>query len=275
VSKTPPPLLGFNNNVRHRGRVFHIQTEDSGIKAPRIVTHLFADGGRIVRTTRTDYSEHVGRDDMAQVVRKLMKEQHKGMFIALRAGELDQVIEDACGLLLAPEPPRRIGEMPSQPELVELGTPAPDSLPAAQSFIADSLPADSLPADADPLPAAALAADATGTDPPARARSLSNPNLRRVVPSVPPPAAGSIELDVESLDRHPPPPAVPRAPRIPTPAAARSASERYAPSRPAAIFGEIPPPESGSIFGEGVSEKSLDEVILSYLAEDLEGSPSK
>jgi hypothetical protein len=253
VPKTPPPLLGFNNNVRHRGRVFHIQTEDSGIKNPRIVTHLFADGGRIVRTTRTDYAEHVGREDMAQVVRKLMKEQHKGMFISLRAGELDQLIEDACGVALAPAEPApaaaAAAELPSQP-------------------------------DAAPPP--------SSSDSPSRTRSLSNPNLKRVVPSVPPPPAGSIELDVESLDRHPPPPPPPRAPRIPTPpprAGARggtpsqgtpSSAERYAASRPAAIFGEIPPPESRSIFGDKViSEKSLDEVILSYLAEDLEGSPSK
>jgi hypothetical protein len=30
------------------------------------------------------------------------------------------------------------------------------------------------------------------------------------------------------------------------------------------------PPESGSLFGDDVNEKSLDEVILSYLAEDLD-----
>jgi hypothetical protein len=249
VPKTPPPLLGFNNNVRHRGRVFHIQTEDSGIKNPRIVTHLFADGGRILRTTRTDYAEHVGREDMAQVVRKLMKEQHKAMFIALRAGELDQLIEDACGPFAAVEPSRPAAEAPSSPEV------APP------------------PSDADSS---------------SRQRAISNPNLRKVVPSVPPPPAGSIELDVESLDRHPPPPPLPRAPRVPTPAprpvprggtpaqGTPSTAERYAPSRPAAIFGEIPPPDSRSIFGDKViSEKSLDEVILSYLAEDLEGSPSK
>lgn len=249
MPRTPPPLLGFNNNVRHRGRVFHIQTEDSGIKAPRIVTHLFADGGRIIRTTRTDYSEHVGRDDMAQVVRKLMKDQHKAMFIALRAGELDDVIEQACGLLLAPEPPRRVAE--TLPEII---SQAPEPIPVEE-----------------PPPEIALQAENTDA-PPARARSLSNPNLRRVMPSVPPPPDGSLELDVDSLDRHPPPPQAPRVPRA-TPST--PAAERYAPSRPAAIFGDIPPPDSSSIFGDGVSEKSLDEVILSYLAEDLEGSPTK
>lgn len=88
----PPPLLGYNNNVRHRGRVFHIQTEDSGVANPRIMTHLFADGGRIVKSTRTDYSEHLGRTDLAETVRGLMKDQHKAMFVALRGGELDALI---------------------------------------------------------------------------------------------------------------------------------------------------------------------------------------
>lgn len=96
----PPPLTGYNNNVRHRGRIFHIQTEDSGLQYPRIMTHLFADGGRIVKSTRTDYAEHVGRDDMTDVVRSLMKEQHKAMFVALRCGELDALIGFDAG-----EPP--------------------------------------------------------------------------------------------------------------------------------------------------------------------------
>jgi hypothetical protein len=47
---------------------------------------------------------------------------------------------------------------------------------------------------------------------------------------------------------------------------------RYAASRPAAIFTSNPA-EQGSIFGgSSISEQSLDEVILSYLAEDLDGT---
>ena len=41
------PLPGYNTNVRHKGKLYHIQTEDSGINHPHIITHLFADGGRI------------------------------------------------------------------------------------------------------------------------------------------------------------------------------------------------------------------------------------
>lgn len=269
MPRTPPPLLGFNNNVRHQGRIFHIQTEDSGVKYPRLVTHLFADGGRILKTTRTDYAEHVGREDMAAVVRRMMKEQHKGMFIALRSGEYDALIEEACG--------------PS-PEAAKAARPA--SIPEPTSA-----PAPEQRAGAQAKPDKPSKAPKKPSKPPKkkRARQLSNPNLRRVTPSVPPPAV-DFDLDVASMDAHPPkpmplsrpppPPSSASAPLPPkgTPAhgtpPVASGPGKYAPSRPAAIFSEPKSPEKQSIFGESViSEKSLDEVILSYLAEDLEGPP--
>jgi hypothetical protein len=91
------PLIGYNTNVKHRGRVFHIQTEDSGAKYSRIVTHLFADGGRIINSLRLDYAEHLQRSDGVEFVKNLMRNQHKTMYLSLRRGELDEVIEQACG----------------------------------------------------------------------------------------------------------------------------------------------------------------------------------
>jgi hypothetical protein len=122
---------------------------------------------------------------------------------------------------------------------------------------------------------------------PKPSRPVSNPNLRKVTPSVAPPGPGGIDLDVNSLaqlpaeDRVPKkavakarsvrPPRRARAHSTPAPAEASQAAGRYAASRPAAIFGEAP--SRDNLFGDSViSEKSLDEVILSYLAEDLEGS---
>jgi hypothetical protein len=85
----PSPLLGYNTNVRHKGRIYHIQTEDSGINHPHIITHLFADGGRIVASKKTSYAEQVGHPDLRDTVKALMREQHKAMFIGLRDGEYD------------------------------------------------------------------------------------------------------------------------------------------------------------------------------------------
>src|SRR3954466_11014410 len=93
MAKFQSPLLGYNNNVRHKNRVFHIQTEDSGVNHPHIIMHLFMDGGRILKSVKKSYAEHVGADGMREIVKKLMKEQHKAMFIALRDGQYDVLVE--------------------------------------------------------------------------------------------------------------------------------------------------------------------------------------
>lgn len=195
----PPPLLGYNNNVRHRGRIFHIQTEDSGINSPRIMTHLFADGGRIVKSTRTDYSEHLERSDMVLVVKEMMKEQHKAMFVALRSGELDDTI----------------------------------------GFDEDS-PPNSVADDREALGRAAKLLDP--------ARQGSSSEEQKSEPRLQARKAGVLGAE----------------PKV-------SGDEKaYAASRPAAIFSVPPPANAPNIFGAvgGLDEKSLDDAILSYLAEE-------
>jgi hypothetical protein len=54
---------------------------------------------------------------------------------------------------------------------------------------------------------------------------------------------------------------------------AKPSESRYASARPAAIFGQAKPRGGSSIFGEDIiSDKSLDEVIMSYLADDVSGA---
>jgi len=286
VTKDSPPLVGFNNNVRHRGKIFHIQTEDSGVRHARLVTHLFADGGRIVHTSKTDYSEHVGREDMVPVVRRMMKEQHKGMFIALRGGDLDDVLEQVCGPLPGPPEPLSLGRR-SMPSLIDADPPERTAIPPPEPVAAHATPAPyAAAAVAEPPPPSSRGRPSQV--PPStrgrRQRTLSNPNLRRMPPSIPPPPA-PLDLDVDALGRAIAGEPVSSTGTLPERPSAtelaamlgspeprrRTPSGRYAASRPAAIFSQPPSPERQSLFGEDViSEKSLDEVILSYLAEDLD-----
>lgn len=119
MAKIQSPLLGYNNNVRHRGRLFHIQTEDSGVKHPHVITHLFMDGGRILKSVKKSYAEHVGSDGLSETVRVMMKEQHKAMFIALREGEFDHLVEGLkkpSGDVIAPKVDKATPASPSTPE---------------------------------------------------------------------------------------------------------------------------------------------------------------
>jgi len=84
--------VGFNNNVKYKGNVYHIQTEDSGLDKPHIITHCFADGGRIIKSHKRSYASEVNRDDVAMFVRALMKGQQMEMAIFLREGSFDEII---------------------------------------------------------------------------------------------------------------------------------------------------------------------------------------
>lgn len=262
MAKPPSPLVGFNNNVKHKGRIFHVQTEDSGIKRPHIVTHLFADGGRILKSTRTDYSEHLGRTDMHAVVRRMMKEQHKAMFIALRDGQLDDVISRNCGPL-GDEPPLAevpvpVSNPPEKPPPSRRKSKPPPTLPDMSIAEAMAIPPDSSGADPTPrrAPAPTLTDLVLADLEAAKARPA--PSVRTLAQSGKPPMKGTPTLGT---------PAMPA--RI-------AAAARYAAPRPAAIFTPPAAEPNPTLFGRpSISEQSLDEVILSYLAEDLDGPPEE
>lgn len=85
--------VGFNNNIRYKGRPYHVQTEDSGLSKPHIITHLFTDGGRILKSHKRSYADATTREDVAAHVRALMKAQHMEMVLLLRDGQLDRIID--------------------------------------------------------------------------------------------------------------------------------------------------------------------------------------
>jgi hypothetical protein len=244
VGKAQSPLLGFNNNVKHRGRVFHIQTEDSGIKYPHVITHLFADGGRILKSVKTSYAEYLGSEDLQETVRNLMKEQHKSMFIALRDGQFDDLIEEGSS-----EPSKRA---PSQTQEASSTPTAPPATPAGEPPSREQISVD-----VDALERAAVSVQS-------RSPLFGGEDMPPPPPAVLPgrrPSGSYRAVGTESVD----------------PGSDKATAGRYSATRPASIFGTSSPSESSSsVFGEDViSGKSLDEVILSFLAEEFGTPPDK
>jgi hypothetical protein len=91
VSKRSP-ILGYNHNVRYRGLVFHVQTEDSGILSPHLFTHLFHHGV-IVSTRKLVYDSGATEE----VIKSLMQAQHKAVLKDLRKGMFDEKIDAYLG----------------------------------------------------------------------------------------------------------------------------------------------------------------------------------
>jgi hypothetical protein len=91
MSKTfEKAVTGFNHNIKHKGRVYHVQTEDSGVNNPHIITHLFV-GGNILASKKTSYADILNVENLPNVVRELMEEQHKEMLRNLINGVYDDI----------------------------------------------------------------------------------------------------------------------------------------------------------------------------------------
>lgn len=206
MAKFQSPLLGYNNNVRHRGRLFHIQTEDSGVHHPHIITHLFMDGGRILKSVKKSYAEHVGTEGMSETVRLLMKEQHKAMFVALRDGQFDDLVEGTkkpSGSVIAAEPPPKqaVPSREAAPSSMEASTSreAPSKRPGPSPTVS---PAPAKPPKADEAAAMASGHGSFGSrrdgGPPELAAAL---HRQRPATFGPPPR--STELDAPKATREP------------------------------------------------------------------------
>ena len=128
-------LSGFNTNVRHRGLLLHVQTEDSGRAHPHVITHLYH-GGTILASERSEYGDRLGAEDLATEVRRLMEGQHRTMLRRLRRGELDgrlaerlgsDVFGDAGGAAAASGETGRVDPAASAPDSPAVeAAPAPD-----------------------------------------------------------------------------------------------------------------------------------------------------
>jgi len=127
-------LVGYNHNIRYKGEVFHVQTEDSGINTPHIITLLYL-GGNIIASKKTSYADIVKMGNLNQVVEELMKEQHKDMLRRLKSAEFDARL----GL-------DGVAETPTVP------VPAPLSVPAAAVVTEAKPKVETAPIPVQPVP---------------------------------------------------------------------------------------------------------------------------
>jgi len=121
-------VVGFNHNIKHGGSIYHVQTEDSGLDNPHVITHLFV-GGNILASKKTSYADIVGADNLAEVVRELMEEQHKEMLRNLINGVYDSA-EAAPPAAPEPSTPERAPSRSARPP--PAGRPPPPEVTAAR-----------------------------------------------------------------------------------------------------------------------------------------------
>jgi hypothetical protein len=117
-------VVGFNHNIKYRGKTYHAQTEDSGADRPQVATHLFL-GGNIIASKRTSYADICGAENLSDVVRALMEEQHKEVLRNLVSGVYDHATPPGSPSIPVTATPARSFE----PAKVAAPPPAPPPPP--------------------------------------------------------------------------------------------------------------------------------------------------
>ena len=82
-------ITGFNTDIKHSDKVYHIQTEDKGMANPYIESLVYV-GGEILASKKTSYAEQIKNGIDEKWIAGLMEQQHRTMIAAIKRGRFDQ-----------------------------------------------------------------------------------------------------------------------------------------------------------------------------------------
>lgn len=82
-------ITGYNTDVRHGNRVFHVQTEDKGVTNPKIETLIYV-GGEILDSYRSSYDDLLANPPVGETaIQGRMDEQHRAVIRDIKNGKYD------------------------------------------------------------------------------------------------------------------------------------------------------------------------------------------
>jgi hypothetical protein len=120
-------LFGYNTNIPYKGKMYHVQTEDTGEDRHTLITLLYYEGA-ILRSKKASYADLIRLPDFESRVRQMMKEQHKEMLKSLIAGKFDEIVlgtadkphseeaDTGSAVMIPPDKPEKTAEKPEKKE---------------------------------------------------------------------------------------------------------------------------------------------------------------
>jgi len=120
-------ITGFNTDIKHNEKVYHIQTEDKGLQNPYIESLVYV-GGEILASKKTSYAEQVRVGVDEKWIGNLMEQQHRTMIAAIKRGRFDAPADSTNAGVPRPSTPTL-----SQPAPANASAPAEPRPPTAES----------------------------------------------------------------------------------------------------------------------------------------------
>lgn len=101
-------ITGFNTDIKHNERVYHVQTEDKGQGNPCIESLVYV-GGEILASKKTSYAERLSEGADEKTIAQLMELQHKTIIAAVKRGRFDKISDETL------QSPKTIAQPASKP----------------------------------------------------------------------------------------------------------------------------------------------------------------
>lgn len=81
-------ITGYNTDIKHADRVFHVQTEDKGVDNPTVESLIYC-GGKIIASRQYSYGKLLGEGYSEGLVQEIVDSQHRKMMRDIRGGKYD------------------------------------------------------------------------------------------------------------------------------------------------------------------------------------------
>src|ERR1041385_390589 len=83
-------ITGYNTDVEYDGVVYHVQTEDKGLRTPMILSLVYV-GGEILAAKRAPYDDLIAGGFDEKILVKRLQRQHKLICAAVHAGRIEDL----------------------------------------------------------------------------------------------------------------------------------------------------------------------------------------
>jgi hypothetical protein len=81
-------ITGYNTEVKHNGRAYHVQTEDRGVENPSIESLIYV-GGKIIASRQYEYGWLLREGYSEEALQVLVDIQHRKMLRDIHAGKFE------------------------------------------------------------------------------------------------------------------------------------------------------------------------------------------
>lgn len=86
-------IFGFNTDVKHEDTVYHVQSEAR--PGPQVLLSTIFVKGEVFGKKTASYTQQAAEDGFTEgQVHELLKEQHRQVLEAIRAGKVEEIVGD-------------------------------------------------------------------------------------------------------------------------------------------------------------------------------------